>query len=103
MWRNTRHPIRGAGSGADLHSLSADAAANGNPCHVRLALAALSRRLKPGSNPGSRTPDFPFARSRAPRQFDRPRFMALGAGYPSPGKRHDHPEIDRRGWAVTIL
>nr|DAO74671.1 MAG TPA: hypothetical protein [Caudoviricetes sp.] len=66
MWRNTRHPIRGAGSGADLHPLSADAAANGNPCHVRSALAALSRRLKPGSNPGSRTPAIFNRRFRFP-------------------------------------
>ena len=32
-----------------------------------------------------------------------PAFMALGIGYPSPCKRHDHPEIARRGLTVKQI
>lgn len=35
---------------------------------------------------------------RLRRQDERPRFMDLGIGYPSPCKRHVHPEIARMGF-----
>ena len=61
-------------------------------------------------SPGSRNAPLlvAFAREKQIRHFvvldeRSAAFMALGIGYPSPCKRHDHPEIARRGLTVKKI